>query len=361
MLSRIGQSLMGMGRKEEEDSYPMMGQLSQNISDFPVLQNPNKLQRISGFLSALGGQPSDVTNEIMWGPNNRAMQQWSLKNNALSNAAKIEGSNVSNKFSNDLKRMNNESLANYRQTQGEAALGRVGNAADANRIRQDDLANRNRIANAKLELDKWKTMNPEGKIYAPKGGNVMLVNPLTGESIDTGIETGSLTDEERIKLTGAVQQQNIAAQGEQARTTKSTPSADSGVNSQLPTQQKQAILNRAQQLINQRPDLAAYITINPNTNAVEIAPAGKTNWMGQQRGPSKEQFDEINNIIYGAGSGGLPPKVPVTPSNKPVNQEPIGGQKKRADGAILMTAPNGVDKRWVTPDKMTIARQQGFK
>jgi len=83
----------------------------------------------------------------------------------------------------------------------------------------------------------------------------------------------------------------------------------SNKNSYLPTQQRVAAANAARQIMNTRPELGKWITLDQAGNPT-VQPAGAgTNWFtGSPTGPTKEQFDEINRIIYGASG---PPQSPT--------------------------------------------------
>lgn len=73
---------------------------------------------------------------------------------------------------------------------------------------------------SRADATKWKQEHPDFKYFEIKGGTVMGVNPITGEKRDTGISTGTMTEEDKL----ALQQENdiakIAATGGEARKTE---------------------------------------------------------------------------------------------------------------------------------------------
>lgn len=76
--------------------------------------------------------------------------------------------------------------------------------------------------------------------------------------------------------------------------------------------------NKAQQIINTRPELAPFITLGEGGQFNIQAPG--TNFWGSATGPTKDQYDELNRIIYGNPAPlPTPPKKPTSttlPANK---------------------------------------------
>lgn len=54
------------------------------------------------------------------------------------------------------------------------------------------------VALRKQALDEWQSKNPQGELEVDKDGRIMVINKITGKSIDTGLKSGDLTDEETI-------------------------------------------------------------------------------------------------------------------------------------------------------------------
>jgi len=187
---------------------------------------------------------------------------------------------------------------------------------------------RNRLA----DIQEFKAKNPQMKFMTPKGGNITAFNPLTGESIDTGIASGSLSDKERLDITGEQRMEQIGATGEQQRKTtelrgeqrlgeigaqiagRKEVQAEKPIRAELPTQTRVRQSNAVNQLVNTRPDLAKFIKSNPD-GSFEVEPPS-VGFFGP-KGPTKQQFDEINKIIFGSPEV----KKPVIPEKKPVVSE----------------------------------------
>lgn len=249
----------------------------------------------------------------------------------------------------------------------------------ANELRQhaQDAKNKNDEINANIrqhraEIYDFKAKNPNMKIVVTKGGNVQAINPQTGEAHDTGIPSGSLTELDKMNLTqehaieriGATGEENretagtkhgytmseIGARGEQARETKGTPSSATG-KGELPTQTRVRQASAARQLANSRPDLAKFIKLG-NGNDFSISPPAQGGFFSAA-GPTKEQYDEINNTIYGSGQPAIqqPSRTgaPNTATNTPAQT-----------GRIKVVDKDG--KAFTVPaEQLEEAKKQGYK
>ena len=90
--------------------------------------------------------------------------------------------------------------------------------------------------------------------------------------------------------------------------------AEKPIRAELPTQTRVRQSNAVNQLVNTRPDLAKLIKSNPD-GSFEVEPPS-VGFFGP-KGPTKQQFDEINKIIFGSPEV----KKPVIPEKKPVVSE----------------------------------------
>jgi hypothetical protein len=56
------------------------------------------------------------------------------------------------------------------------------------------------IEHRKAALDEWKARNPEGEVKVTEDGKLVVINKLTGKSLDTGLKADHLSEEQKIKL-----------------------------------------------------------------------------------------------------------------------------------------------------------------
>jgi len=250
---------------------------------------PSKWRQFGGIVAGLSGEPGSreaFTNA----PYYRAQGDWKQKIDTLMKGATEE----------DRYNTNQRLLAQ--------ATGKYGTEQDKLELRKK--------RDAAYIYDK---QNPNLQKIVPNTGNIQLYNPKTGETTDTGIDVGRLTDEQKIKMRSGARLEEIKAQiegnvklegekqtnratnieatGEQQRQTKQTSGSYAG----SPTQEKVAQYNKARQFTIENPDLAKWIqldTAGPNTFSVHAPSTG--NFFSS--GPSKEEYDKIVSAITGTSA-----------------------------------------------------------
>jgi hypothetical protein len=217
-----------------------------------------------------------------------------------------------------------------------------GRANDNEAIQRERL----KITQAGQALREWKAQNPTQQIKAVRGGNYMIFNPVTGETQDTGIPSGTLDRETELELIqdnrletldrghanrlveigkrGEITSGHIAQRGGEARLTRQTPNATT-IREELPTQLKTRLYNNAMRFLNQYPEWAGkHIKLGSNNE-----------FTLEQGSLSNEEYKQMYDAIY---QDAPTPKPNVTSTlNKP------------ATGAQL---PNEV--AMITPDGRTV-------
>jgi hypothetical protein len=152
----------------------------------------------------------------------------------------------------------------------------------------------------------FKAKNPGMKVLTPKGGNIAFLNPVTGETIDSGIGTGTMTEQELQELRGDQAMQQIGARTEgqkqvqEMRNEGQLANIAARAQNISPTQEKSQIQNNVNKLITTRPDLAEFIVQDPNTGAITVS---------DKANPTTAQM--INDAIYGKKASDI-----NLPSNK---------------------------------------------
>lgn len=195
------------------------------------------------------------------------------------------------------------------------------------------------IRQQRADVYDFKAKNPSMKFAFPKGGNILAINPLTGETHDTGMSTGTMTEEDKQYLLGEQKQQEIGsrgaeaanvanirnrgaleavkARGEQTRqTNEAKPTKEL-----LPTQQRAAQTNAARQLANTDPDLGKFVNINPD-GTFNIEQPG-TSFFGRPTGPTLDQFKQIQDKIYGTPKSEKDIKLPADEKKPTKNDEKV--------------------------------------
>lgn len=345
------------------------------MSSMPQRENPGALRSIAALLSAIPmGLRGDIGGGINTGmgvlnqPFNQKMQDWQTQIDPAREAAQIE---------------------HQQNTQGRLRQ------ADEDRTRLAE--KRIAISDLRAKAYDFKARNPNMQVRMPAGGNIILVNPQTGQTIDTGVATGTLDEKEKLDLQqeftatqntlrdindmeqinrrGEIQAENreagawipIDVGGTTMRmntmTGKVQPVDVPGTATRLPTgggntemspsATKIQEFNKARELVNKHPDMAKYIKfVGTNDFTIKNAP------------PTELQF--INDFIYGRKDINLP--ATNSGSGRMSGAGPaMGGQNTNtgtditnAEGMIMMESPNGT-KHWVPSNMVQEALNRQFK
>ena len=221
-------------------------------------------------------------------------------------------------------------------------------------VQEENYNRRNNAAEGRLKLNQWKAQHPNAK-FDFSGPTVKVGDPATGRVFDTGVQTGNMSEIDKLNLQGDMRLEQIGATGDEARKTEGVretgrekiqemkgwdvvnvpdpndptktigvrinrdngqilpielggkPIAgitkpgtgnQSGGRPELPSQTRVRQFLLAQELSNTRPDLRPYIKLgSPGGNDFKVVPGGEG--MFGHYGPTKEQAQEIQDYIYG--------------------------------------------------------------
>lgn len=320
-------------------------------AQYPQYENPGKLRKIGGAIlgsltdlgTNLGGNHSgirgtDVYNETT-GRNkfDRDVASWKQKIGPAQASANLERQNNMNERQLATSTVNSE-LTN----------------------RRDDARNKTNEANTQIRADRakvyeYKAEHPNKK-FDFTGPTVKIADPITGEVVDTGIKTGSLSDEDKLNL----QQKNAIAKiektgeetrktegvketgretlagikGDEARKTKQTSSATLTNKGESPTQTKVRQFNNARAFAAQHPDLAKFIKLG-KSNEFSITPPSKGGFFSSA-GPTDAQHQIISDAIFGESL--QIPQPTRTGVTTPTNLT----TPKTESGSIRVRSPSGI-------------------
>jgi len=180
-----------------------------------------------------------------------------------------------------------------------------------------------KVSQQRADVYQYKAEHPNMG-FNLSGPTVMVTDPATGKVTDTKIPTGGMTtldklhlqhdlkteeitqkgdiDSKHIEERGVESRKTAVTRGEESRKTKSTVSGNAkgaGGKDELPTQTRVRQFNAARELWNSRPELRPFIKVgNPASNDFSVTPPG-TNLFNRPTGPSKAQYDQIQEAIYG--------------------------------------------------------------
>lgn len=89
----------------------------------------------------------------------------------------------------------------------------------------------------KQALEEWKVNNPEGSIETTQDGKIMVIDKRTGKSIDTGLKSNDLSEEDKLKIQHDYSMEQI---GERNKGTLEAAKARNNMRNINPSQQRTA-------------------------------------------------------------------------------------------------------------------------
>lgn len=202
----------------------------------------------------------------------------------------------------------------------ERELGQKGSIAETRAgLTQQDVDTRRRRAELAEKIADGKATDEEKHEYRMTeiGQRGDITSRQIGERGDiTSKQIGEKqTGQENLqKMRGAQGLESIAARGRTALATQ----AAKPIKEELPSQTKVRQTNAARELMNTRPDLAKFITVDDKGNVTVAQPTEEKSFMGYKfgggGGPTPEQQKEIEQIFYGTKPAALEPKKGSIPS-----------------------------------------------
>ena len=220
---------------------------------------------------------------------------------------------------------------NTEQRQALSQQATAQNAAERNRITEDN-------NNAKNEIARWK--EAKGNFtFDFNGPFVKVLDRDTGEVHTTTARTGALTDWDKmmIQRDTALQVGEQRNQGAMARTQEQQAGTDrrddSATGGESSSQRKVGLALRASELIDKNPELGQYITFT-GTNEFRVRAPEQSFFGGWKGNYTPEMHKRIIDEIY--GPSGAPTGVGAS---TPPAQTPPVGQGRPPAGPIPPAKP----------------------
>lgn len=299
-----------------------------------IRRYPNREDYKPGFWRSIGSAIVDYTKGPDRGkafyeePFNEAQEDWGKTIPHYQQAANLE------RYQN----------TNERTMAYQTVSQKLRDEAQEARMHNDET--RANIAQQRAEVYRYKAMNPNWEVISTKGGNVKFYDPATGETHDSGIPSGTLTDmdaaslkamhsladiQERGRIQGELQDKRLENTQDvtdkagwivlmengvpfryNPRTNEREPIPDAkgpltrpGINREqqglTPVQKSQETYNKASNLRNLRPDLGEFVQLGiPGQRDTVIIKPEDNRFFGHKSGtPTEEQYAEILGNIYG--------------------------------------------------------------
>jgi hypothetical protein len=239
----------------------------------------------------------------------------------------------------DIAGKNNETKQNI----ASASLGEKARESNVKDVNADQDRN---IKQQRANTYDFKTKHPNAQILHPAGGNYMLLDPITHEMHDSGVSTGTMTQEDfqnnlqnnRLQINDQKADSAEKLQGMKGKSAldeiaaRSAGALDvanvrSGGNNRpiTATQERAGYWNKAQQVLNTNPELSKYIQLG-NNGEFNIEQPG-TSFFGNPTGPTPDQYKQLNEMIYGKTQSQASP-------NGNGNSNPKTSKKKDTNSGI---------------------------
>lgn len=165
--------------------------------------------------------PYDIHGTDMpgWGPGG---QLDSIAKQARAPMNVVEDkSNKETKYQRDLLDFKNRELASKDEL-GQQKVSQTGDlgqqkidvSREGLKAKTEQNKASNKIKEEQIAINDFKAKHPGMKFAIQKGGNFVAQDPLTGKVTDSGVSTGTLTDEDKINITSDRRMEQIGAQGQ---------------------------------------------------------------------------------------------------------------------------------------------------
>ena len=331
--------------------------------------------REAGFWESLGNKPfdTDQAKNILDMPHEANVEDWKTKAEAMHRGATIESQLERNK-SLDAQRYANTAAIPQRVVQGQQKVNIAQQEAD----RKDYLASLNTLTDeqkigllqsGKIELQDLRDAASMGRVVVQQtGATDRTTATIAGAKERNAAVIAGALQRTREQQTGANTRNAAIIAGAENRNTDSIIAAgqrnDASIagRSNVSTQQKEALLIRATQLINEHPEWEDLIQVDPNTDMLRITPPNDP-WLGE---PDFTTYDIIYKALYGKSRPGsvstpvaspvassvvspvapvVPPRQPAAPSNNSQFSVMAAGDEDRvevidnASGRVIGTIP----------------------
>lgn len=333
------------------------------LGEYPEASKPGWLKVIGATLADMARPGTGM--QVIEGNRGRKLVDWKNKIGAAQDAASLE----------------RQTNVNERQLAGTIATQERLSAADQARTEKD--AARTKIMQDRAEVYRLKSLRGNFK-FDFSGPKVIITDPATGKVEVTDIDTGSLSDADKMAITQEDMLERIEKGGSEARKTEelrqtgreglaetrgwtafntadgktilvnqitgeTKPVAVEGPlvkpgtatntgKGELPTQTKVRQATKAREFAARNPTLGKYIQFSPG-NEFSITPPATSRF---STGPTPEQYTQITAAIYGDE---LPIAQPGRTGDTPAGQ-PMRKVQRGPGGATRTIESTDGGKTW---------------
>jgi hypothetical protein len=274
-------------------------------------KQPGFMEQVMKAMPASVSPAIDILNQ----PREDELADWELQNKGMKEAINAESAMA---------------LAKQR----EAQAGWYGARPD---LERDKLLLNRMTAEEKIRVSQLRTLTDAQRIQMVQEGKMSELEYQAAAAMDrveaqqaganyrTGVQQEGANYRTGVQQEGANYRTGVQQEGANYRVGQQQAGADrrnnasiqargttAGATSQLPTQQKVALQQKAQQVVNERPEWGEYVTFNEQGFPVISMP--DTSWGSGQSEADLQTYNEIYQAIYGQPRQGA---APITPPAAP--------------------------------------------
>ncbi len=264
------------------------------LGNYPETEGPGILQKI--VLSMLALKDPRLAASLMNQPSSE-QQDWKAQIGPAQAAMTQEG----------------QSNANLRMLANQLLTGeQAGTRLEQGDLRLEQAGERIEISRAAQELAEWKAQNPNKQFKTREDGMIVGINPQDPTNVvETGVNSGDLTDQERIdaridaaevaetgrvgRATTATGERKTAAELRETNIRSRPSTSASRTRSQSDINRGR--LNRADAVLARNPEYEKFI--KRSGTSLEISPWKKKGILFKRTGIDKATYDRIVSEIYG--------------------------------------------------------------
>lgn len=193
------------------------------------------------------------------------------------------------------------------------------------------------INHRKQALEEWKARNPEGKIQVDKNGRVHIINPIDGSSVDTGLTSNDVSDEQKHlwkmeedkETQDRIDKRNKYTQDQITKRNK-----QNNIKGISPTQQRAAEHDALMELVNTKyPSLKDQLEFNSDGTIVLNNKKGDLNKAKQFEGVLNEAKEIAKKRINAYTGGGT--VTMYTPDGRELDVPEDKVDEMKANGAVF--------------------------
>jgi hypothetical protein len=297
--------------------HAAIDRFNQLLTQRPVRERPGFIRTLaSGLIGGLSGDLSNV-EKLLYAPYNQKVLDYNAQLEPAFQAANIERQSNANR-----RQLAYQTAENLRKERADTERTRLGEM----KLEQDRIKEEARQEDQKVrtQLLQFKTMNPEYKIDT-SGETVRLINPRTGQIIDTRYDTTRMSDFEKmmysqqnaLELLTKKQEGDISLEQERQKGRLESINLRESLTEgeETAANRRTRLRTNAEQLIREDPNgLGKFIKLDPNNpNGFSfIESTSGLFGMGAKTGPTDEERKKINNYILNQGARGISSTKTIT-------------------------------------------------